>query len=235
LKNTIISKIRAELAKKSTAEARAGAARFFKEPIKTYGVKSADVNRISREAYSTVKTLDKKAIFSLCEILMESGYMEERFIAFHWAEKQVKNFVESDFKTFEKWVNTYVSNWAECDTLCNHTVGSFVVKFPEYIEKLKQWALSSNRWVKRASAVSLILPARHGLFLKDIFEIADILLLDTDDMVQKGYGWMLKAASESHEEDVFKYVMKNKKTMPRTAFRYAIEKMGDELKKRAMK
>ena len=42
---------------------------------------------------------------------------------------------------------------------------------------LKIWAKSQNRWVKRASAVSLIVPARKGKFLNDIFEIADILLL----------------------------------------------------------
>ena len=72
------------------------------------------------------------------------------------------------------------------------------------------------------------------MFLKDIFEVADILLLDGDDMVQKGYGWMLKAASEAHQKEVFEYVLAHKKNMPRTALRYAIEKMPRELKGRAM-
>jgi len=31
----------------------------------------------------------------------------------------------------------------------------------------------------------LIIPARRGKFLADIFEIADSLLMDEDDMVQK--------------------------------------------------
>jgi 3-methyladenine DNA glycosylase AlkD len=88
--------------------------------------------------------------------------------------------------------------------------------------------------MRRASAVSLIIPAKKGLFLKDIFEISDILLLDKDDLVQKGYGWMLKAASQAHDKQVFEYVMKNKKTMPRTALRYAIEKMPKALKEKAM-
>jgi 3-methyladenine DNA glycosylase AlkD len=88
--------------------------------------------------------------------------------------------------------------------------------------------------MRRASAVSLIIPAKKGLFLKDIFEISDILLLDKDDLVQKGYGWMLKAASQAHDKKVFEYVMKNKKTMPRTALRYAIEKMPKALKEKAM-
>jgi 3-methyladenine DNA glycosylase AlkD len=106
--------------------------------------------------------------------------------------------------------------------------------YPEFISRLKDFAHSENRWVKRAAAVSLIIPARKGLFLKDIFEIADILLMDKDDMVQKGYGWMLKAASQAHQHTVFEYVMSKKAVMPRTALRYAIEKMPDDLKKMAM-
>jgi 3-methyladenine DNA glycosylase AlkD len=106
--------------------------------------------------------------------------------------------------------------------------------YPEFLSKLKEFAHSENRWVKRAAAVSLIVPARKSLFLNDIFEIADILQMDSDDLVQKGYGWMLKSASQAHQQAVFEYVMSKKAVMPRTALRYAIEKMPEELKKRAM-
>ena len=82
--------------------------------------------------------------------------------------------------------------------------------------------------------MSLIVPAKQGKFLHDIFEIADILLLDKDDMIQKGYGWMLKVASQVHQREVFEYVLAHKTTMPRTALRYAIEKMPKEMKNRAM-
>lgn len=126
------------------------------------------------------------------------------------------------------------SSWADCDTLCNHTVGEFVMMYPEYLEELKRWARSNHRWLKRAAAVTLIIPARKGLFLSDILEIADILLEDSDDLVRKGYGWMLKAASESHLEEIYNYVISKKSTMPRTSLRYAIEKMPAEYKKKAM-
>ena len=88
--------------------------------------------------------------------------------------------------------------------------------------------------MRRASAVSLIVPAKKGMFLQDVFEIADIMLLDKDDMVQKGYGWMLKVASHLHQKEVFDYVINKKSVMPRTSLRYAIEKMPEELKKKAM-
>ncbi|MBP6437543.1 MAG: DNA alkylation repair protein, partial [Paludibacteraceae bacterium] len=131
-------------------------------------------------------------------------------------------------------ITNYVNNWATCDTLCNHTIGEFIEMFPEYIVKLKDWATSHNRWLRRASSVTLIIPARKGNFLNEILEIADILLLDKDDLVQKGYGWMLKAASEANQQEIVDYVIKNKSIMPRTALRYAIEKMPKELKIKAM-
>jgi 3-methyladenine DNA glycosylase AlkD len=53
-------------------------------------------------------------------------------------------------------------------------------------------------------------------------------------MVQKGYGWMLKEASKKHQPEVFDYVMSKKARMPRTALRYAIEKMPVEMRRRAM-
>lgn len=160
--------------------------------------------------------------------------MEESFVACNWSFNVHKQYEPADFEIFERWVNSYVSNWASCDTLCNHTVGSLVEMYPVCLSGLKRWAKSRNRWVKRASAVSLIIPARKGKFLEDIFEIADILHSDKDDMVQKGYGWLLKAASQAHQKQVFDYVINKKSTMPRTSLRYAIEKMPLELKTRAM-
>lgn len=109
-----------------------------------------------------------------------------------------------------------------------------MLKFPEFVTDLKEWTSSANRWVKRAASVSLIIPARKGYFLPDIFEICDRLLSDPDDIVQKGYGWLLKATSEVHQKEVFDYILKNKEKMPRTALRYAIEKMPEQMRKEAM-
>ena len=232
--NNIIENLRQELIKNANEKTRLSGERFFKEDVKLYGIKSADVSRISKEHYKNITDKSKSHIFSLCNELWKSGYMEESFVACNWAYDVRKHYEPDDFDIFDKWVSTYVGNWASCDTLCNHTVGTFVEMYPEYLSGLKKWAQSKNRWVKRASAVSLILPARRGKFLEDIFIIADILHSDKDDMVQKGYGWMLKAASEAHQIDVFNYVMRKKTTMPRTSLRYAIEKLPPELKAQAM-
>ncbi len=231
---TIIEKIRKELKKNADEKTRIQGERFFKENVKIYGLKSAQTELIGKEFYKALPDKSKPVVFNYCRALWESGFMEESFIACNWSYNVRKLYEPDDFLVFELWVNKYVTNWASCDTLCNHSVGTLVEMYPPLLSGLKKWAKSKNRWVKRASAVSLIVPARKGLFLHDIFEIADILHSDPDDMVQKGYGWMLKAASQAHQKEVFDYVMKKKGTMPRTSLRYAIEKMLPELKARAM-
>jgi 3-methyladenine DNA glycosylase AlkD len=232
--NKIIENLRQELINNADEKTKLSAERYFKEGVKIYGLKSAEVSRISKERYKAVGDKSKSNIFDLCEELWQSGYMEESFVACNWAYNVRKHFEPNDFDVFEKWVNVYVDNWASCDTLSNHTIGTFIEMYPEFLTGLKRWATSQNRWTKRASAVSLIIPARKGMFLNDIFIIADILHSDKDDMVQKGYGWMLKAASQAHQKKVFDYVMRKKATMPRTSLRYAVEKMPAELKARAM-
>ena len=209
--------------------------KFFKEEVKTYGVGTATVGKIGKLFFASIKGYPKRDIFELCEELWKSGLIEEALIACNYSYYLSRKYEPSDFVIFERWVNNYVTNWATCDTLCNHTVGTFIERYPDYIAELKKWARSPNRWMRRASAVSLIVPAKKGLFLADIFEIADILLADTDDLVQKGYGWMLKVASQAHREDVYDFVISRKAIMPRTALRYAIEKMPADMKAEAMK
>jgi 3-methyladenine DNA glycosylase AlkD len=232
---TVVSQVRQELQENVDSNTKQYSGSFFKEEVKSVGVKISVVTKIAERLFRQIEHLSKDTIFGFCEELLKSGYVEEAFVAYKWSDYLKERYEPEDFVVFERWLNSYVSNWAECDTLCNHTLGTFVEKYPEYVEKLKEWTQSQNRWVKRGAAVTLVLPARKGLFLDDVFEIADKLLLDGDNLVQKGYGWMLKEASKQHQQQVFKYVIKNKSVMPRTALRYAIEKMPPDLRKEAMK
>ena len=233
----IVENIRRELKEKSVPQVAETSSRFFKagEKILVHGVRMAEVSKIGKSIYREIEALSKESIFEICEELWKSKYIEEEVIACIFSESLHEKYEPADFNIFEHWLKDYVNNWADCDTLCNHTIGTFMMMYPSYVEELKRWAKTSYRWQKRGSAVTLIIPARKGLFLKEILEIADILLLDQDDLVQKGYGWMLKAAGESHQKEIFEYVMSKKAKMPRTALRYAIEKMPKELKSEAMK
>jgi 3-methyladenine DNA glycosylase AlkD len=230
----LLEELRKELVKNADEKTLSTSQGFFKETIKSYGVKVPTVHKLSKEWIKFISHKSKTEIFDYCEQLWKSGYIEESFVACNWSYYLHNNYEPADFNVFERWINEYVNNWASCDTLCNHTVGEFIEMYPEYLAKLKAFAVSKNRWVRRAAAVTLIVPARKGKFLPEILEIAAILLTDKDDLVQKGYGWLLKAASQANQQVIFDFVMERKSVMPRTALRYAIEKMPEELRRRAM-
>lgn len=234
MRTDLISRIRKDLMQQVDEKYSRNAQSFFKERVSFYGVKTLSVSKIAQRYFVENKSLSKREIFSLCEELLKSDYVEEAGIAFDWAYRLRDQYEMSDFLIFENWIIKYVNNWAKCDTLCNHTIGSFIERYPQCLTSLKKWAKSENRWLRRASAVTLIIPAKRGKFLGDIFEIADILLNDDDDLVRKGYGWMLKEAGRLHQDEVFDYVMRHKTTMPRTALRYAIEKMPEDMRRLAM-
>ena len=233
--NNILAQIREELKANTDQQIQKSFQRFFKEQVKYYGVKTEVVGKIAKKYWKQVKTLDKQTIFKLCEELYRSDYTEEAFIVSFWLPNYIEHLEPSDLATFKVWIERYINNWAKCDGFCNHTIGDLIQKYPESLSEVKSWAKSKNRWLKRAAAVSLIVPAKKGDFMQEAFEICDVLLGDEDDMVQKGYGWLLKEESRKHQKEVFDYVVKNRKVMPRTALRYAIELMPQELKAQAMK
>jgi 3-methyladenine DNA glycosylase AlkD len=230
----VIAQIREELKDHADPEIRKSSQRFFKETIMCYGIKTPTVTAIARKYWKEVKGRSKAEIFSLCEELYQSAYLEESFIVSEWAHALSGRYEKDDLAVFRRWIDTYITNWASCDGFCNHTMGNFMEQCPEHIDELKHWTQSQNRWMRRAAAVSLIVPAKHGKFLKESLEIANLLLTDDDDMVQKGYGWLLKEASRMHTDAVFSYVMENRRGMPRTALRYAIELMPKDLRAEAM-
>ncbi|MDR2526790.1 MAG: DNA alkylation repair protein [Rickettsiales bacterium] len=220
-----------------------GQQNYFKEPIKTNGLKSHETHMLAEKYFN--KEWAKDRVFNLCEELWQTGYMEQGFIACDWSYYLRDKYEKNDFVIFDRWVKNYINNWATTDSLCTHTIGEFITMYPEFVKELKKWSKSENRWVRRASAVSFIIPAKIGLFKDDIFDIADVLLEDKDDMVQKGYGWALKSLSTAgyaHQkenlsplaEEVYNFVVARVKKMPRTAFRYAVEKLPNKMRKEAM-
>jgi 3-methyladenine DNA glycosylase AlkD len=230
----LIAKIREELKANADEKTRKSAQRFFKEEVTCYGVKTGTVRVIAKKHWNEAKLFSKEKIFAVCEELYRSDYMEEAFVVAFWLPNLVEQLAPADLAVFKAWIERYVNNWAKCDAFCNHTVGGLVEKHPESVSEVKSWAKAENRWLKRAAAVSLIVPAKKGKFLQECLEISDTLLSDDDDMVQKGYGWLLKEASRKHQKEVFSYVLKNRNVMPRTALRYAIELLPKEQRKEAM-
>ncbi len=232
----VIPLLRKELKAHDKPENKINLQQFFKEKLKNpYGLRSPVFKKISSNCFSTISSLSKREILKICDEVLETDLMHARGFAFDWARRLEKQLAPADFARLERWVKRHVSNWGQCDSLCCGALGLLIRKHPELAARRAKWARSKNRWVRRSAAVSLIPALRDDLLLKEAFETADVLLLDDDDMVQKGYGWMLKDASLAFPKEVFAYVIKHKDEMPRTALRYAIERYSAAKRKQAMK
>jgi 3-methyladenine DNA glycosylase AlkD len=201
------------------------------------GVPTPAVRRTAASFLRQVKSegiTDIDPVLELCDHLLLAKISEMRTIAFQWSFSYKNHFRPEHFDIFEMWVMTYVTGWGSCDDLCTHSLGHFLYEYPEFIPKVKTWTFSPNPMVRRASAVAFIYSLRREKHMEHIFDVADALLTDHEDLVQKGYGWMLKEATKAYEKEIFNYVMARKAIMPRTALRYAIEKMPKDLRAKAL-
>jgi 3-methyladenine DNA glycosylase AlkD len=146
-----------------------------------------------------------------------------------------RHYEPRHYHTFEGWVKTYLTTWGSVDDFCTRAMGYLLYTYPEFAGRVKKWVESENPWVRRAAAVTFIYGLRRGVFSEHAFDVADALLTDEHKYVQWGYGWMLKEATKHFLDDVFAYVMRNKAVMRRPALRYAIEKMPEHFKTKAIK
>lgn len=97
------------------------------------------------------------------------------------------------------------------------------------------WTARDEFWMRRAAAVVLIPSIRRNKYKEtNPTLISDLLMNDPEPLVLKGYGWMLKVLSTKEPDLVYDYLKKNRDTMPRVAFRYALEKLDNKRKTELM-
>lgn len=222
--HTLHRHIQKQLGALANEKDREASQRFFKEQALLYGVKTKPVDELVKNIQPIFAPWPVDAQLDLCEMLWQSGYMEEAVVACRISHRNRKQYRADHFQRFQLWLNRYVDNWAKCDGLCNHTLGEWFMKYPGQLQQIESWTADSNRWVRRGAAVSLIVPARKGLFLETILLVAQLLLINPDDLVQKGVGWMLKSASTPHPNAILEFLSAHAHTIPRTTLRYALEK-----------
>lgn len=175
--------------------------------------------------------------FSEITQLLKSKIHEERLIALLIL---VNNFNTGDEKIQEKIYNFYlkntkhINNWDLVDLSADKIMGGYLfslgrgpVATPSILINL---AKSKNIWERRIAMISTYYFIKNNK-LKKTLKIAEILLSDKHDLIQKAVGWMLREVGKRDLETEIGFLSKHYKKMPRTMLRYAIEKFPEKLRK----
>ncbi|CAK3111002.1 DNA alkylation repair protein [Vibrio crassostreae] len=198
-------------------------------------IKTGQVRTISAQTFKTIEDKDISHVLSLCTQLLEQRDWALGVIAYDWAFRVRKQYSKDTFPIFERWLIEFVTDWNDCDDFCTHAFGELLSQYNDLFDLTTEWVEHSNFAVRRAAAVILIYPINKNRYAAlDPFRVADLLLEDNHDLVQNGYGWMLKVLSQKEPELVVRYLKANYAVMPRVAFRYAIEKLDDKTKRELM-
>lgn len=194
---------------------------------------TGDIRKMSARLFQLVKDNTIDNIFSICGEFLEEHML---CIAFDFAYRMRNQYDEYTFALFEKWLEKYVRGWGDCDDFCVHAFGELICQRSELVSNIIAWTQREEFWMRRASAVVLLVSIKHDKY-KDInpLQISDLLMKDEHYLVQKGYGWLLKELSIKEPKLVFEYLLKNKTMMPRLSYRYSLQKMDSDKKKILLK
>jgi len=228
MSSAIVDEIRAEILKRARPENLPRIRRFFKEDVQLRGLMSIQIKEVVRLAYPMVRG-DLDLALGVAETLLESRVFEEASVGIRLLRRMTGRFTPELFDVFDGWVDL-LTNWATTDGLSCHLISETVRLDPGLAERLLLWTGSENRWRRRAAAVSLVPIARKGLMLEEAFAVAERLMTDGDEMVQKGVGWMLKEASKMHPHEVRGFLLRWRDEAPALVLRYASEKLPKDMR-----
>ncbi len=121
----------------------------------------------------------------------------------------------------------YINNWDLVDASAEHIVGAYLKNRSR--EPLHALAHSESIWERRIAIMSTFYFIKNNEFDQTI-RIAEILVSDSEDLIQKAVGWMLREVGKRDRDKEEFFLKKHYRSMPRTMLRYAIEKFPENLR-----
>jgi 3-methyladenine DNA glycosylase AlkD len=224
--------LRQQLQEVSSEKKAKASSWFFKTGEGQYGHGDKFIGVTVPEQRKIAKKFPDLTLVDL-EKLLESDIHEERLTAlfilvgkYQKANEELKKLIFEFYLTHMSGVN----NWDLVDSSAHKIIGDYIKD--KKITLLLSLAKSKVLWERRVAIVATFafLALKNS---KPTYAIADILLSDREDLIQKAVGWLLREAGKQvSEEELKAYLIKNYKNMGRTALRYAIEKFDDVERKR---
>ena len=224
--------VKRALAQFALPERAVGVARFFKTGRGEYGEGDVFIGCTVPECRLVAKEF-RALPLAEAEKLMMSRVHEERAVGLFILVAQFER--SPDRKIFQLYRKrmAFVNNWDLVDLSAPAIVGGWLADEPRGL--LDRLAKSKVLWYRRIAIVATFYFIRRGEW-KDAVRIAERLVNDEQDLIQKAVGWMLREVEKrasSRALDTF--LQRHAATMPRTMLRYAIERLTPAEKEKWMK
>ncbi len=151
-------------------------------------------------------------------------------------ENAKRAFKKKDIDEHKKIADFYlknkqaVNNWDLVDVSCHYVIGDAIVNNIYDLKLLDDLASSDIIWDRRIAMISSLAFIRNG----DVFPtviLAKKLLDNKEDLMHKAVGWMLREAWKREPAIIEDFLLENYHDIPRTALRYAIERMEETKRK----
>lgn len=200
--------------------------RYFKSGTGQYGEGDEFIGVRMGQVFALAKEFIEMPPHEI-EKLLESQLHEVRAGAVSIMDWQALNKKTPEARRkelFELYMRRHdrINNWDLVDRSAPYVVGGYLFDKPRDI--LYKLARSKNVWERRTAIVSTYYFVRQG-DVADTYKIAEMLLNDKHDLMHKATGGWLREAGKKDPKKLLSFLDKQAATMPRTALRYAIEKL----------
>ncbi len=218
------AELAAELDAIADPKIAAGSAWFFKTGKGQYGEGDIFIGiRVPR--LRKLATGYRELPFPELEVLLASSIHEYRFVALEILVMQYERGTPAEQKRVCRFYLAHtdrINNWDLVDTSAPYIVGeqSRQLGSRRLLERLLK---SKNVWERRIAIVATFAFIRHGQ-TEPTFAIAQSLLTDPHDLIQKAVGWALREAGKVDEVTLLHFLKENYALLARTTLRYAIER-----------
>jgi 3-methyladenine DNA glycosylase AlkD len=159
--------------------------------------------------------------------LLKSKFHEERSVALMIL---VDRFQKSDefgrnavFDFYRRHVDR-VNNWDLVDASAPAIVGGWLADGNRAL--LRAWVRSPSLWKRRIALLATFHFIRRGEF-RDTFRLVKALLNDSEDLIHKAAGWMLREVGKRDKPALETFLARHAGRMPRTMLRYAVERFPE--------
>ena len=172
------------------------------------------------------------------EALLHSSFHEHRQTGLLILGEQFAR--SADFSIRREIVEYYLSNldrvnnWDLVDLSAPKILGQHLMRHPGERDILFRLARSSGLWERRVAVLSTWPLIKAGQF-HELLVLAESLLTDSEDLIHKAVGWMLREAGKVDDAVLEEFLEKHARAMPRTMLRYAIERLSPARRRLLMK